>query len=440
MAHDDRWVSWSGTVSAHPSARFAPATEDELATVLHAAHRERRHLKVVGSGHSCSAIAASDGADLVSLHRFDRLLGVDRARRRVTFQAGARLRDVHSQLASLGLALPNLPAIDAPTLAGAIATGTHGSGMAFGGFADAVVGARLLAPSGETVDIDGGTLLEALRTHLGCLGVVTQLTLQCVDAFDLRCHSARVPLDAVLDRLDEHHRDTFGFWWFPYVDQVITRAFAPAGHATARRSPLAAWWSGVVVGNRAHEALLWAAAAGRSAAARAVRRQLDVGFGRVACPEWDAGPSYRVLTSTILIRQRVLEYAIPYARTGAAIRALRDLIATGPFKVAAPIDVRFSRGDTAWLGLSYGRASCYIGVVAYRPFGREPEYEPFFRATDGLLRSYDGRPHWGKIHYQDAASLRPLYPRFDDFLAQRARLDPRGVLLNPYLRRVLGAS
>jgi L-gulonolactone oxidase len=430
------WSNWAGNVRAEPVAIEAPADEETLAKLVAEATARGRRVKVVGSGHSCSPIASSDGAVLVRLDRMARVTSVDRAQRRVVAEAGITLEALNTALAEHGLALPNQSVIASQSIAGAIATGTHGTGLAFGGLAEFVTSVRAVTANGDSIEVEGDADgLDAFRTSLGALGVVTRVTLACDDAFDLSCCDEPADLDDALRNLDRlNDGGTFGFWWFPHVDRVVLRTWTRVPSA-ARATSFVRSLSSDVIGNHMNEVLRLASARGLVGAAAANRLWFLAGFAR---RRDSVDRSDRALTSTIRVRQRVLEYAVPYERTREAIEAIRALVRDGGHSAQAPIDVRFGRAERAWLGLAHDRATCWIGLVAYRPFGRETEWEPFFRRADALLRELGGRPHWGKIHFQDAASLRPLYSRFDDFRALRAQLDPRGTFVNDYLQRVLG--
>jgi L-gulonolactone oxidase len=433
------WHNWSRTVAASPVVIARPSDEDDVIALVRAAYRDRKTLKVVGAGHSCSQVAVG-AQTLVSLDAMTGMVAFDRAKRTATFAAGTSLRQINEELAGLGMALPNLPAIDAPTIAGAIATGTHGSGLAHGSLADSVTGLRIVTSPGIAIDVHDSEQLDAMRVHLGCFGIVTRVKLAVVDAFDLACHEQRLPLDDVLANLDERNEQMFGLWWFPHVDDAIARTLTQVRRNDRPRPRVSAWVSTVLVANRLHEALLYASARGFGNGATVNARHLRTAFGPRGHSRTGEGTSAEMLTSTILIRQRVLEYGIPYVQAVDTLRALQRLIIERQLVLHAPIDVRFSRAESAWLGLAHGRATCYIGIVGYLPFGREIGYEPAFRAIDELLRAAGGRPHWGKVHYQDATSLRGVYPRFDDFTKLRENLDPTGLFVNPYLERVLGAK
>jgi L-gulonolactone oxidase len=133
-----------------------------------------------------------------------------------------------------------------------------------------------------------------------------------------------------------------------------------------------------------------------------------------------------------------MEWAVPAAQAAEAVRAVRELVQRRGFFAHAPVEVRFAPANDAWLSMAHGRDTCYIGVISYRPFGREVVHEPYFREVDRAMADFGGRPHWAKVHYRDEATLSSLYPRWADFADLRGKLDPTGLFLNAELRRLMG--
>lgn len=428
------WTNWSGTVRARPAATFLPEGEEDLVTVVRRAAAEGMPVRAAGAGHSVSEVAVSDGGCLVRFDRYDRVLSLDASAMRVTVQAGVRLGALNEHLAGHGLALTNLGSIADQTLAGAIATGTHGTGLRVGAIDQQVVGMTLVTAGGEVLPVDGDLLLAA-RVGLGALGIVSTLTLQCVPAFDLAVSTECLPFEAALDGLDalvaaDHSR----LWWFPHTDavQVWRATRLPAGGSAGglARPPRERTSSSTV-----HELGLWATSflpALTPALNRRLQRLYYSGSGQAR------GRSDHLLTFPITMRQRVLEFGIPIEHAAAALRRLRDAIAREGHIAHSPVEVRFAPANDAWLSMAHGRETCYIGVIVYRPFGRSIADERYFRMADALLADFEGRPHWGKVHFHDSAALRRVYPAWDRFQDVRRRLDPAGMFLNRHLAGLLG--
>jgi L-gulonolactone oxidase len=434
------WRNWAGNVTCHPARISAPASIDELADLTRLEHQRGGRVKVAGHGHSFSDIAGSDGAHLASLERLPGDITVDPTARTITVPAGIKLQDFVAAAALRGLAPANLGAVVEQTLAGAIATGTHGSGLGFGGLANLATGFEFVTGRGEVRTISrtsNPSLWSALAVSLGSLGIITRITVKCEDAFNLRLQEIPATLDATLDRLDEYNQARhFGFWWFPGTDQVLLRKFNVTNADRDHRSQLSSWINRVLLRNGLHEACLFASSVlglvPTPVINEFVRRSA---LGR---PRTRVGPAADIFTSKVRIRQHVMEFSVPIDDAVAAVRALRETLQSANFPAHSPIDVRFSGPDEPWLGLSHGRQSCFIGCVVYQPFGFAVDSTGYFRAFEQTMRRFDARPHWGKIHFRTAADLAGLYPLWTDFLAVRDDLDPGRVFANGYLDRVLG--
>ena len=434
-----QWTNWAGNVSSRPEGWAFPSTVDELSDLIRSCYARGGRVKVVGSGHSFSPIAASDGALAIALHQLDAGVSVDRASRQITAPAGMLLKDFVKAAAQNGLALKHLGAVVEQTVAGAIATGTHGSGLGFGGLAELTTGFEFVSGTGEVLTAtrsDSADRWAALAVGLGGLGVLTRVTFACEDAFNLRLEQTPSRLGETLERLDEYNASrNFGFWWFPGSDRVLLRHFNVTDRSPDVVSGLRTWLHNVLMRNWLHQALLLGSSAGVLPVEGVNACMFRAAFGT---PSVRVGPSADIVTSKIRIAQHVMEFSLPYDAARPAVERLRRLIEQGSFPTHSPVDVRFSGPDEAWLGLSHGRRSCFIGIVVYQPFGRHVASKDYFRAVDRMLRDFDSRPHWGKIHYRDRADLAPRYACWHSFEEARDELDPKRIFSNSYLERVLG--
>ena len=425
------WSNWTGDQRCTPAVVERPGSEDELVAAVRAAVARGGGVRAVGSGHSFTDAACTDGT-MVDLGRMARVLDADPGAGLVTVEAGITLHRLGAELAARGLALHNQGDIDAQTLGGATATATHGTGARFANLSAAIAAVRLVTADGEVRVLDGGDALAAARVSLGALGVVSAITLRCVPRYTLHRSDAPRPLAETLDRLDAHvdASDHFEFWVFPYTRTALTR--------TCRRSdeppaPPPAWRRALqedVIENRLLELVC---RAGR-AAPRAVPRLNALVAGAMSASEV-ADHSHRVFATRRRVRFNEMEYAIPRAHAREAVERVLAMIERRRLPIVFPLEVRFAAADDALLSTAYGRATCYVAVHQYRGM----EYETCFRAVEAIMDELDGRPHWGKRHDQTAATLAPRYPGWERFAAVREALDPRRVFANDYVRRVLGA-
>lgn len=426
------WANWAGNQAATAEV-LTPSSVDHVTAAVRAAVENGRRIKPVGSGHSFTGIARPEDQRM-TLAALARTTRIDRAERLVTVPAGITLRSLNHLLARHDLALPNLGDIDAQTLAGALATGTHGTGRAYGCLSTFVAGLTLVTGTGEVLRCSASErpdVFAAARVGLGALGVVVDVTLRCVDAFVLRAEERPAALADVLAGLPDlvAGNDHAEFYWFPYTDrvQVKTNNRVPVDDRPLPR--LRGWLDDEFLANTVF--------AGACRLGRAVPRlvpAISALSARALTARSYTGRSDTVFCTPRRVRFVEMEYGLPRTALPEALAALRRLVDDLPFKVLFPVEVRFTAPDDIWLSHGHGRDSAYIAIHQYVG----APYEPYFRGFEAVAAGLDGRPHWGKLHFRDAASLRPAYPRFDDFLAVRDRLDPARVFANAYTERVLG--
>ncbi len=428
-----RWRNWGRSESSNPQFFSRATSVDEVVGTVAFAKSRNLTIKPVGAGHSFTSIAATDGVQL-DIAALDGVLAV--SGNEVTLGAGTNLYQLPALLGDFGLALENMGDIDRQTIAGAISTGTHGTGAAFGGLATQIVALTLVTASGDVLTIsetENAELLPAARLGLGALGVVVDVTLRCVPEFVMHAIERPEPLDEVLDNW--MHRatsvDHFEFYWFPHTTSALTKTNTRLHADTPRKrqNPVAAWFDDEFLANGVYAALCQV---GRMMPGTipSLNRLADKAVAqREIVDGW-----HEVFTSPRRVRFREMEYSIPVENVPAALREVQALIEAKGWCISFPVEVRVAAADENWLSTAYGRQAGYIAVHRYY---REDPTE-YFEAVEQIMRAHDGRPHWGKMHTRTASDLRPAYPRFDDFLAVRDRLDPERVFQNDYTRAVLG--
>jgi len=425
------WRNWAGDQACSPVVFHSAGTREELTDIVGTAAVDGRTVRVRGSGHSFSEAVLTDGV-LVDIDRMDRVLDVDTESGLVRVEAGITLRELNLRLDEQGLALPNLGDIDRQTIAGAIATGTHGTGARLPNISAQVQAVELVTPEGTTVEIDEGDDLLAARVNLGALGAIATVTLQAVPAFVLHRTDEVLPIDDVLGTFDQQAdgNDHFEFFVFPYATTALT---IRRNHTNAPPQPRGRLHEVInqdLVGNRLADLLLRLVRA---------RPSLIPRFTSIASRFMDEGDyvdkSFRVFSSPREIRFTEMEYAVPRADGPAAVRAILDLIERERLEVPMPIECRVVAGDEAMLSPAHGRDTVYVAVHQYRGM----PHQPYFAAAEEILQGSGGRPHWGKRHeHFSAEQAAEAYPRFTDFQAVRDRLDPDRVFSNDWSRRVLG--
>lgn len=426
------WVNWAGQQRCTPAVVAAPRDVEELAAIVTDAADAGRTVRVAGSGHSFTDAVLTDGT-LVDLSGLDKVLDVDVEAGRVRVEAGISLHAASPLLHAHGLAFPNLGDIDTQSLAGATATATHGTGARLRNISAALHSVEVLRADGTRVELNEQTDPDgwkAARVSVGALGVVTAATLQLEPSFVLECVERPVPLNEVLADIDEFAdgSDHFEFFAFPHSETAMTKAIDRTEAPEQPRGTVSEWLNDILIANHVYDGLC---RLGRRipAAIPMIHRAATLAGSN----NRQVDRSYRVFSTPRLVKFNEMEYAIPRAH---AAEAIREILALGRrFGTPMPIEVRWVAPDDAFLSPAGGRETCYIAVHQYQGM----VWEPYFRACEAVFDAYDGRPHWGKRHFQTAETLRPRYPEWDRFTAVRRRFDPTGVFANDYVHRVLGS-
>lgn len=428
-----RWTNFAGDQSCTPAGFERPADRDQVAAAIGRAAALNRTVRVAGAGHSFTDAVLTDGV-LLSLERMDHVLDIDRETGLVRVEAGITLGALSEVLWDAGLGFANLGDIDVQSLAGAAATGTHGTGAALGNISTALHSVELTLADGSTLEVRAETDSEAWRAariSIGALGVVTAVTLQAVPAFTLDSIESNAPIESTLEDLDElvAENDHFGFFTFPHSDLAMTKVSNRVDAAPRPRPRPVEFFEEVLVTNYAY----WGICALGRAQTRLIPA-LNRLCSRLSGTTRRRDRSYRIFRTPRRVPITEMEYAIPRAHAAEAVRAVRAVAERAQFDVPVPIEVRFVAADDAFLSPAGGRDSCYVAVHQFHGMA----WEPYFRAVEDVMVGFDGRPHWGKRHFQTAETLSESYPEWGRFAAVRERLDPEGRFANDYVNRVLG--
>ena len=426
------WKNWSGYVESPRTPVLVPGDGAELARMIADAARAGVPLRMVGAGHSFSPLVASEGV-IVSLDRLQGVIDVDAQARVARVHAGTRLYALGAALAQRGLAMENLGDINVQSIAGATSTGTHGTGIGFGNLATQIAALKFVTAEGREVvasPTENPDLFAGGRIALGSLGVLTEISLRLVPAFRLRLERGRMDLEDCLAQADQlvAANRSFEFYWLPHTESVLTKKWNTTD-APVDKVGLGRWVNDVVLENAAFGLLC------------------DLGK---AVPSWcpplsrfcasllshseQVDASWSMLSTVRAVRFNEMEWSLPAARGAEALREIKALIARRDFPLMFPLEYRWVKGDDLWLSPNHGRDSVHISVHQYRGM----PFEGYFDAVQAICLNHGGRPHWGKVHSLKAARLATLYPRWDDFLALREKMDPQGRFLTPYLRGLFG--
>ncbi|WP_114422626.1 D-arabinono-1,4-lactone oxidase [Nocardioides houyundeii] len=432
-----RWTNWSGLESAEPTQVLDPRTVADVVTAVSRARESGTGVKMVGSGHSFTGISAPEHT-MLRPGGLSGILSVDRRAMTVTAGAGTLLKTLNAELERLGLSLHNMGDIAEQTLAGAISTGTHGSGGIAAGLAAQVVGLEMVTGTGEVLAADRTTnpeVLDLARLGLGALGVLTSLTFAVEPLFLLQATERPIGWAELLERHDElvathHHVDVH---WFPHSEGALLKANTRLADDVGTARPLAPWssWLDDELLSNTVFGLTTRLGNRFPAVVPAVNRVSS----RALSARTYSDVAHKVFVSTRRVRFREMEYAVPRAAGLAALAEARRVIDAHDWRIGFPVEIRTAPADDVPLSTAYRQDSTYLAFHV----PREVDHTAYFAAMESVMRAHGGRPHWGKLHSLDATALGELHPCLDDFTALRDRLDPDRVFTNGYLRRVLGS-
>jgi FAD-linked oxidoreductase len=435
MTTPGQWHSWSGLTTSFPTQVLAPTQASEVVDAVVAARAHGLRVKMVGSGHSFTDVAQTDGL----LLRPDRLVGitaVDRDEMTVTALAGTPLHVLNERLQGLGLALHNMGDVDRQTVAGAVSTGTHGTGGRKASLSAQIVGLEIVTGDGSVrhARADGtpeeADLLDAARLGLGALGILTGVTFEVEPAFILSAVEKPMSWADVVDGFDElaDANEHFEAYWFPHTERMLTKQ----NNRTDDPRPLPAWRAYLddeLLSNTAFGVINRVGNAAPSLVPRLARLS-----ARALSSRSFSDTSHRVFVSPRRVVFREMEYAVPREVGMQALTEVRALIEKKGWRISFPVEIRHAPPDGIWLSTAHDRASVYLAFHV----NARTDHREYFTGVEQILEAYDGRPHWGKLHTRTAEDLAPTYPRHADFVALRDKLDPDRLFTNGYLDRVLG--
>ncbi len=392
------WSNWAGNVRAAPRIMVTPSSIAELRAAVVDAARRGETVRVAGAGHSFAPLCVTNGT-LLDLSRLAGVERVDPETGEATIWAGTRIADLGESLLTQGRALANQGDIDRQAIAGAVSTGTHGTGRKHGSFSAAVRAVELMRPDGELVTVDAAEpeRLRAASLSLGLLGVLTRVTLAIVPAYKLRERTQALPFDDCLDGFlsEETSRRNAEFWWLPAHDRCVRKSFVETEEEPFRVE--------------APEAL-----------PGTIERYL-----KPDAVDW----SWRIYPSTRTFPFVEMEYTLPLAEGPAAMREVRQLMQTRHPDCTWAVEYRTQPGEQSLLSPTQGRESVTISLHQ----AMDLPYDPLFRDAEAIFRTHDGRPHWGKLHFLSADEIAHLYPELPVFQAIRTEMDPNRVFTNDYL-------
>jgi L-gulono-1,4-lactone dehydrogenase len=427
------WRNWAGNVTARPVREVSPASAEELAAAVRKAAEDGFKVKAVGTGHSFTAAAATDGV-LIRPELLAGIRDIDRTAMTVTVEAGTTLKRLNAALAREGLSLTNMGDIMDQTVAGATSTGTHGTGRESASIAAQIRGLELVTADGSVLtcsEKENPDVFAAARIGLGALGVVSAITFAVEPVFLLTAREEPMAFDKVTAEFDAlfAENEHFEFYWFPHTGNCNTKRNNRSAGPGAPPGQISGWIEDELLSNGLFQVV---SSLGRAVPAT-IPTVAKISSRALSARTYTDIP-YKVFTSPRRVRFVEMEYALPREATVGALREVKAMIERSPLRVSFPVEVRTAPADDIALSTASGRESAYIAVHLYKG----TPYQSYFTAVERIMTAHGGRPHWGKVHTRDAEYFTEVYPRFGEFTALRDRLDPERLFGNDYLRRVLG--
>ncbi|XP_033100042.1 L-gulonolactone oxidase-like isoform X2 [Anneissia japonica] len=404
--------------------------------ILEKAKENDKKIRVSGKGHSPSDIVCTTDY-ILNLDLFDNVLEVDEENCRIKFEAGMTVKKLNQEiLPKYNMALTIQGSASDITVAGSISTGTHGTGKNIGIMSTYIAELEFLTADGKMMKCsreENKELFLAALCGLGCLGIITSITLQCEPHFKLHQKQLSCTLDEMLENLDGHicKSEYFRFCYFPHTDGVV---YWEVDKTTCPMKSSANWFWDYAIGYHLLQFLYWI-----STFFPSLVPIINVIYYRFLHSSYreDIDDYYKIFDFECLFVQYVTDWAIPRENAAKALRDLVSWLEANPDTPAHfPVEVRFTKADDIFLSPCYGRDSCYINILKYRPYGKYVEIEKYWTAYETIMLKYDGRPHWAKAHKLTYKGLQNMYPEFQRFCEIREKLDPDGRFMNNYMQRV----
>lgn len=411
------WSNWSGSVTSRGQVA-TPRSPEELAALV----RSAGQVRATGAGHSFTPVCDSDDT-IISLSHMEGALSIDRERETAWAPAGWSLARLTEALWTEGFSLANQGDVNPQSLAGAVGTGTHGTGRSLGSLSTMARGFRLTTADGETIEISEAHnpgWLDGARLSLGMLGVVTEIEIDVVPAYGLIEQIELRPVDALLEDYhsisgEERHGE---FFVFPYARtafyKTLTMAPPPADNGPGSDFGEGVFRTACKLGRRL------------PALVPGTQRLMM----RLSQPTRRSGPAFRIFPSDRTVRFEEMEYHFGQGAGLAALAEARRHVQRRRLPVTFPFEMRTIAGDTIWLSPFKAGVNESISFHQYAPM----DWRKLFAEIEPIFRDFGGRPHWGKRHTLSRGDVDRLHPEAERFRVLRRKLDPAGKFLNAHLR------
>ena len=427
-----KWTNWSGSVQANPELVSYPKTEEAISKLVQQAAESKKRIRVVGSGHSFTPLVASNQI-FISLDKLQGVIEIDAEKKEAEIWAGTKIKALSKVLFEAGLAQENLGDVDVQSIAGATATGTHGTGINFGNISTQIISMSFIDGQGNLVscsESDKPDVFNAARISLGALGIITRVRLRLQSSYRVEYTERREDFDTCLSKVDDyiHQNRNFEFYWFPYSEHCQLK-FMNETEKPAKINGFARFMNDFFVENVAFWTLCKIVYFFPK-----TRFKMGPLIGSFVSPRKNIHYSHLLYATIRLVKFQEMEYNVPLEVFPEVAQEIKKRITDKKHNTHFPTENRFVKGDDIWLSPAYKRKSAYIAVHVFKGM----EYLRYFKDMEDIFKDYGGRPHWGKMHFRRAEELAELYPKWSDFMKVRERFDPQKIFLNDYLLELFG--
>lgn len=423
--------NWSGLERWTPSFCHYPESIEAVQNIINQAREQKKKVRTIGSGHSFTALCKTNDF-LISLDKFQGVISIDKNNLTATVRAGTRLYKLNEILHENGLAMPNMGDINQQSIAGAIGTGTHGTGVNFGNISTQVLAITFVNGKGEIIhcsETENKEIFKAAQVSLGCLGVIVEITLQCVPTYKLEMIIDKARIEDTIDNIEVLNSENrnFEFYWFPHTEYVMTKTVNLSDEAPNGDS-LVNYFHEMYVENYGFKLLC---ELGNTFSSKADTVSNIV--AKVSGYNKKVDYSYKVFSTERIVKFNEMEYNIPIDAYKEAKRAVMKWINKHNKNIMFPVENRFVQGDDIYMSPAYKRDSAYIAFHVYS----KKEFKQYFKEIERIMLDYDGRPHWGKLNQLNPEIIRDSYPMFNKFLSIRNEQDPDNVFVSTYIHDLL---
>lgn len=426
------WKNWSGNVKCTPNKIVKATDVEQIQQLVKEANHKKTKIRVVASGHSFTPVCVTNQI-MLDISELNGVASVDKSKKQMTFWAGTSVRQAGILALKNGMAQENLGDFDKQTLAGATATGTHGTGINLTGIAKQVIAFWIVNSNGELIECSeekNTTIFKAGRVSIGTLGVIVKVKLQMVSAYKLKCETGVINMISILPTIPEmlQKNRNLEFFYFPMTEKALYKKLNITDEPI-KDSKIKNYINQHLIENVALKLVCEATSAFKWNTQKVNQVMASLLGSDVRINYYN-----KILATERNVKFLEMEYNIPASQFTPFFKELYHLMNTKKFPVFLPIEIRWVKKDDIWLSPTYKRDAVYIAIHTYHK-ASIPEY---FDEVEKLAMKYEGRPHWGKMHNQTTTYLKKVYPKWDDFMELREQLDPNRIFINEYMEQVFG--